>query len=702
MELPETVAAKQNIDKDLKSGQVTFTINLTPDLQDLIEETLGIKVASIPLRWIKGDTKPHIDQGAIKFDKTYLAYITDSPGSFVIGQESYAMRQGTAFIFDEGLYHETINTGLEPRLLLGPMSEAGVAVGASGINISGPSGFFAYIKQESGTVYYSYDQITWTAVFSWPIFVSNSDLTPTSTFNINFTSNISVFGTAQHFIISSNYVQIGIRELSATGTITVDGVTGYPGLVQNSFSHSNVNVFNLMVSSINGSTLASGYGWVAGNYYARNGATSNYIINCYSDGDISDNSGGIVGDYAAENGGSLTVIGCSSVGQIGGVLSGGIVGQYAGYIGGIVTVQSCWSSGELVADAVGGIVGAFGINVDISNCYSIGSINGPNAGGILGSNSGSGSATITGCYSIGAIAGGNAGGICGSFNPTLGETDTVVISNCYTMGDVEHAITNSNGGIAGLLLVGPGSGDVNLTISNCYTAGVAISDGYFIGNNAAISGSGPGYSITNSYSEAGSGGTPGTWDSAYANISLTGVPSSYPGVGLTWISQDNTPTSQYELRAMGYTPYTVSVISGTSLVRTQYISLLAGSATPPGILTGLKYRILQKDGGDPGSYETIIIDYENGAIITNVATAAGTYTIYVYNHTEPNITNLTVVTMTVIAAAPVKNVAFPGYKIAYNQKSSFCGTRPVSTAAVGLGAMRGIGSYKRIVNTSRG
>jgi hypothetical protein len=60
-------------------------------------------------------------------------YLTSSNGSFRVGEETYPIIENNAFVFNEGLTHETINTGSEPRLLLGPMSEAGIPVGSVGI-----------------------------------------------------------------------------------------------------------------------------------------------------------------------------------------------------------------------------------------------------------------------------------------------------------------------------------------------------------------------------------------------------------------------------------------------------------------------------------------------------------------------------------------------------------------------------------------
>jgi hypothetical protein len=699
LDLPETITAKQTIDEDpSSSGQITFRIQLTPDLQDLLYELLGIRVDSVPLRWIKGDTKPHIDKGSTLFEKTYLVYLTDSPGSFFVGTDTYEICQGSAFVFDEGIEHETKNTGTMPRLLLGPMSEKGIEVGSVSTNISGPSGTSAYIKQEGSNVYYSYDLINWNNVFNWPIVVLNSDITPTSHFGLKFITDISLFSSAQHFIVGSSYVQIGERKLKPNGTpttITLDDVFNYPGIVQNSMGHSYVNIFNIDVVSILGTYLSDGCGWIVGNYFAQNGATSNYIVNCSSNGNTSLNSGGIVGEYAANNGGTLYIIGCSSSGEITGSNSGGIVGQSAGYLSGNVFIYSCWSEGSITGDGCGGIVGSLSYNSNISYCYSTGIINGTNAGGIVGANSGITNTSVAGCYSTGNIEAANSGGICGSLSPSLGDTYTISITNCYSSGNLNNTFPNSNGGVCGILI--PGSGTIDLSISNCYTTGtIVIPTGYFIGGDTSISGSGTGYTIFNSYSESGSGGTPGSWNNSHSNSVLIGYPSTYPGVGTTWIS--TAANNPYKLFEMGYTPYSNTNIDGIDLVRVSTLNVSKGSSTQNGIVSGLNYFILQKTGGTPSSYGTITINSITGSIKTTSLTAEGTYTIYLYNTGSYNITTIV---LNVTNPSPTFTTPFPGHRIAFNQKSSFCGTRAVSTAAVGLGAMRGIGSYKRIVNTSK-
>ena len=113
---------------------VKFSLPLTPDIRDKLSARLGISLSSritIPMRWIKGDTQPHIDRGESQFTKTHLVYLTSSSGSLVIDGQAYPIHAGDAHIFSEGLEHFTINTGTTERLLLGPMSETGFGVGAA-------------------------------------------------------------------------------------------------------------------------------------------------------------------------------------------------------------------------------------------------------------------------------------------------------------------------------------------------------------------------------------------------------------------------------------------------------------------------------------------------------------------------------------------------------------------------------------------
>jgi hypothetical protein len=131
-ELPEVSEALQKINAG--ATVVYFTVELTADIKATLLARLGLDLSSVskvPMRWIKGDTVPHVDVGTTDFTNTFLMYLSNSPGAFVVGEDSYPIAENTGFVFDEGLRHETLNTGTEPRLLLGPMSEGGLAVGAN-------------------------------------------------------------------------------------------------------------------------------------------------------------------------------------------------------------------------------------------------------------------------------------------------------------------------------------------------------------------------------------------------------------------------------------------------------------------------------------------------------------------------------------------------------------------------------------------
>lgn len=131
--LPEVLNAKERIDA-LSEGKIYFTITITETIRLALHSRFGLDfsgVSTLPMRWIKGDTLPHIDNGQSAFENTYLVYLNDSPGEFLIGDASYPIVQNTGYVFPEGVHHSTAHTGAAPRLLLGPMNEFAEPVGAS-------------------------------------------------------------------------------------------------------------------------------------------------------------------------------------------------------------------------------------------------------------------------------------------------------------------------------------------------------------------------------------------------------------------------------------------------------------------------------------------------------------------------------------------------------------------------------------------
>ena len=124
---PDVLAAKASLNA---SGKVYFTVPITDSIRTTLESRWGVRVeANLPMRWIQGDTAPHVDVGPSKFKTTYLVYLNDSPGEFIVDSQCYPIQANVGFSFDEGLSHETQNTGNVPRLLLGPMNESVEAVG---------------------------------------------------------------------------------------------------------------------------------------------------------------------------------------------------------------------------------------------------------------------------------------------------------------------------------------------------------------------------------------------------------------------------------------------------------------------------------------------------------------------------------------------------------------------------------------------
>jgi hypothetical protein len=111
---------------------VYFSVTLTDSIRATLQSRFGLDLSpysSIPLRWIKGDTMPHIDSAASNFQNTYLLYLNDSPGELIVDLQSYPIQANTGVIFNEGIHHETQGTENAPRLLIGPMNELTEPVG---------------------------------------------------------------------------------------------------------------------------------------------------------------------------------------------------------------------------------------------------------------------------------------------------------------------------------------------------------------------------------------------------------------------------------------------------------------------------------------------------------------------------------------------------------------------------------------------
>lgn len=631
------------------SASEKFTVPLTPTIRSELFARMGLQlshITAIPMRWVKGDTPAHHDTGISGFTHTHLVYLTDSVGDLVVDGVMFPIRRGYGYIFSEGTSHETVGTDAdsEPRLLLGPMSETGFAVGVIPTGISLPGGTTVYIRQAAvgEPLYYSIDMVSWTEMFLYITEFINSDQ-PLGLLTIEFITDITLDGIVggganAYFICGSDGIQFGSRTLKSDGTrpvITIDGITDYPGLIQNGNSGANgyntIYIMNMEVRASGGSTLADGCGWLAQAYFGKGTAASSAILlNCHSTGDTGAGCGGIVGQYA----GPVKCVSCSSSGVIG-QAGGGIIGANSPSTAGALSCESCWSTG-FIGTYGGGITGQSTGAATIVNCYSTGSMN-QNAGGISGRYSG-GNHYISDCYSRGTI-GDYGGGIIGS------ECGWASITNCYSVG----AIPNDAGGILGNL----GGNNTDKTVSNCYVTGATthVLFGYIIpgysnltGNVSVVDGT---VYLTNNAATTG-------WSNITANTTLTGTPASAAApIGAKWVyAGANTP---YEIYAMGYTPYARTVVAGTppAMVRSFATTVVSGDAqtAAPGIITGggRTYAIYRVTDGVPASYGGIAINVVSGIIATSRATEPGVYTLTIRNTGSYH---FTMVTLTVLARHP--------------------------------------------------
>jgi hypothetical protein len=646
----EVVAAKSRINaSSASSTSEQFTVPLTPAIRSELFARMGLQlshITTIPMRWVKGDTPAHHDTGISGFTQTHLVYLTDSAGDLAVDGVMYPIRRGYGYIFSEGVSHETIGTDAdsEPRLLLGPMSETGFAVGGSSA-IQFPGGTTIYLRQTAvgEPVTYRIDDTPWNSLY-WPI-TFNNDNTSLGNLNIVLVSDITIDttigGTSTYFVCGSSNIQFGSRTLKPDGTrpvITIDGITDYPGLIHNGHSGSNgysdIYVMNLEIRASGGATLASGSGWIGHAYFGKGtSGSNNVILNCHSTGTTGEGCGGIIGQYA----GPVKCVSCSSSGIIG-QSGGGIIGANSPSTAGALSCESCWSTG-VIGTYGGGITGQSTGTAIIANCYSTGNMN-QNAGGISGRYSGSSSGhAISECYSRGAI-GDYGGGITGS------ECGVVVITNCYSVG----AIPASSGGILG----NQGGNTTNKTVSNCYVVGTTahVNGGYII----------PGYSnLTGSVNVVDgtivlSGNAASTgWMDASANTALTGFPTSPPSspIGVKWVyAGTNTP---YEIYAMGYTPYSHTVVAGSppAMVRSFATTVVSGDTqtAAPGIITGggRIYALYRITNGVPASYGGISVNSITGIMATSRATTPSVYTLTIRNTGSYHFTT---VTLTVLPRHP--------------------------------------------------
>lgn len=612
-------------------NKIDFTIHLSESVKQKLLDTMGLDlmtVTDVPMRWIRGDTVSHADVGAHQFDNTYLVYLTDSAGALDVDGQSYPISKGVAYVFPQGLMHGSSNTGDEPRLLLGPMSNTGISVGIvftpTTISVSGAS--VIHIRQGEYDIEYSLDQIDWYAIY-WPCSIENT-LTSSGYVTISFDTDIIMTNQSNYFICLTSYLQFGdifLRPDWTRAKITVDSVSNYPGLIQSgdlySNGHSNT-IVNLTIEAINGSTLIEEGGWFAQAHYggSANG-NPNFIVNCSTSAPIGNNCGGITGSNLAKNGGWVQIVGCHTTGVIGDN-AGGIVGIHAGENGGYVEILRCSSTGS-IGDSGGGIAGAYcgghNANINIYNCYSTGAIS-IRAGGIVGiycgndgTNVNLGIINIYRCYSNGAI-GEDAGGIVAT-----SPSGSITVTNCFSTGTISNA--GFAGGIYGRYFI------FNMHSAHyCYTSG--LKEGIVSGGIYGESGSDVLTNSSNNYSEENNSGI--SWNDVQAKQVLLGAPIDTM-YGTHWCQPDGVQTP-FKLSISAFSPYTIySLLENDTVTQT----IMAGENALTPAATGYTYKLLQIDDKMPHNVSEISIDEDSGVISVAFSRETKTYDIYIYSTINP-------------------------------------------------------------------
>lgn len=358
-----------------------------------------------------------------------------------------------------------------------------------------------YIREYAGVIQYSSDLSTW-GFITFPCTLINSNPSSAGYATFQLYTDINLINNDMYFIIGSEYITFNGNDKKAT----VNGLTDYPGFMQNGNSlnngYSNVFIENLGIDTYSTCTVSLLNGWIAQNYFGK-GGVNNRIINCYSTGDISNyQTGGIAGSSTGYNG-SITISNCYSTGSISGDSAGGIVSAGAGQNGGNCTIDMCYSTGSIIGINASGICGPFaGFSsgtCTITDCYSTGIINNTNASGICGYGAGDqGTCSLTNCYSTGEVKGSESGGICGY---SAGVNGICTITSCYSLGDITGF---EAGGICGPYAGNTGSCTITLSFSMGQISGT--NSGGIVGANAGYGSTGNCY-ITNCYSNGNISGT---------------------------------------------------------------------------------------------------------------------------------------------------------------------------------------------------
>ena len=201
----ENVIKNRRLIEETSKQNVYFSISLDKVIIDKLVSIFDLQCLhncpEIPMRWAKGDVGEHIDHDGDNelFENTYLIYLTDSIGDFVIDKNSYKIKANVGYVFNNGDIHKIVNTQGDYRLMIGPLNERGNIVGGPVITLND-------IIPNSGN---AGDTVT--------INFTNNGFSPGDTFVITGVT----FGSVPATVISNDQVSVTCVVPPGTGNVIV-------------------------------------------------------------------------------------------------------------------------------------------------------------------------------------------------------------------------------------------------------------------------------------------------------------------------------------------------------------------------------------------------------------------------------------------------------------------------------------------------
>jgi len=258
------------------TNTVRFYIDLNENIKNKLINNFNLpnlrELTKIPIRWIRYDTEPHMDFTSNpdeKFENTYLLYLTDSIGNLVINNNKYDIKKNIGYIFNEGMVHETVDTLDTYRLMLGPMNEFGVGVGA------GPPLITSLDVNNGSTLGGTNVEITGSDFYNIGIVLFGS--INASSFTVN--SNTSISAVSPPGYIGTVHITLYNPSYKSSSITTDDEFTyiSYPSIITQPISQTVINNSNVSFSieAIGTNTLF--YQW----YYNSN-IIQNATLNTYT------------------------------------------------------------------------------------------------------------------------------------------------------------------------------------------------------------------------------------------------------------------------------------------------------------------------------------------------------------------------------------------------------------------------------------